>query len=300
MKRVLRSSLQAIGALVFCFTLATARAQTAPLKLIKTIALPGVEGRVDHFAFDAAGERLFVCALGNNTVELVDLRKGVRVHSITGLGAPQGIAYIPELDRIFVANDKGGICKIYDGKSLQAVGELDFKDDADNVRYDETSQKIYVGFGSGGIAIVNAPDGKQIGSIKLSAHPEAFELEKTGKRIFGNVPNSRQLAVIDRDKSEVVAIWKTDLAFADFPMALDEEHHSLFIGCRLPPKLVVLNTETGEVLAKIDISGDPDDVFYDNKRRRIYSICGSGKIDSIEQTYLTTYSATYTCDTAKG
>jgi len=300
MKRVLRPSLQAIVALVLCYTLATVRAQTAPLKLTKTIALPGVEGRIDHFAFDAAGERLFVCALGNNTVEVVDLRKGVRVHSITGFGAPQGIAYIPELNRIFVANDKGGICKIYDGKSFEAVGELDFKDDADNVRYDDATKKVYVGFGSGGIAVVNAPDGKQIGSIKLSAHPEAFELEKTGKRIFANVPNSRHVAVIDRDKSVVVATWKTDLAFANFPMALDEAHHSLFIGCRMPSKLVVLNTDSGDVVAKIDISGDPDDVFYDRKRHRIYAICGAGKVDIIEQTDANNYKALIKIDTANG
>jgi len=300
MKRVLRPSLQAIVALVFCYTLATVRAQTAPLKLTKTIALPGVEGRIDHFAFDAAGERLFVCALGNNTVEVVDLRKGVRVHSITGFGAPQGIAYIPQLNRIFVANDKGGICKIYDGKSFQTVGELDFKDDADNVRYDSATKQIYVGFGSGGIAVVNAPDGKQIGSIKLSAHPEAFELEKTGKRIFVNVPNSRHVAVIDRDKSEVVATWKTDLAFANFPMALDEANHRLFLGCRLPSKLVVLNTESGDVVAKIDISGDPDDVFYDSKRHRIYAICGAGKFDIIEQTDANNYKVLTKIDTAEG
>ena len=269
MKCVLRPSLQAIVALVFCYTFATVRAQTAPLQLKQTIALLGVEGRIDHVALDVAGERLFVCALGNNTVEVLDLRKGERVHSITGLGSPQEIAYIAELDRIFVANDKGGICKIYDGESFQAVGELDFKDDADNVRYDDATKKLYVGFGSGGIAVVKAPDGKQIRSIKLSAHPEAFELEKAGKRIFVNVPNSRHVAVIDRDKNEVVATWKTDLAFANFPMALDEANHRLFVGCRLPSKLVVLNTESGDVVAKIDISGDPDDVFYDRKRHRV-------------------------------
>src|SRR6267378_7104206 len=100
----------------------TAESGDAPLKLTKTIALPGVQGRIDHLALDAAGERLFVCALGTNTVQILDLRKGERIHSITGLGAPQGIAYIPELNRIFVANDKGGICKTYDGKSFQAVG----------------------------------------------------------------------------------------------------------------------------------------------------------------------------------
>jgi len=259
-----------------------------------------VEGRIDHFAFDAAGERLFVCALGNNTVEVLDLRKGKRVHSITGLGTPQGIAYIPGLDRLFIANDKGGICKTYDAKSYHNVGEIDFKDDADNVRYDDSSKRLYVGFGSGGIAVVNAPDGKQIGSIKLSAHPEAFELEKTGKRIFVNVPNARHVAVIDRDKGEVINTWKTDLAFGNFPMAIDEANHRLFVGCRLPSKLVVFDTESGKIVAKIDICGDPDEVFYDSKRRRIYTICGAGKIDVIEQTDATTYASLAKIDTANG
>ena len=280
--------------------LAAAESGDAPLQLKQTIALPGVEGRIDHFALDAAGDRLFVCALGNNTVEVLDLRKGERIHSITGLGAPQGIAYLPQLDRLFIANDKGGVCRIYDAKSFQSVGELNFKDDADNVRYDDATKKIYVGFGSGGIAVVNAPDGKQIGSIKLSAHPEAFELEKNGTRIFVNVPNSRHVAVIDREKGEAISKWKTDLAFGNFSMALDEANHRLFVGCRLPSKLVVLNTESGDVVAKIDISGDPDDVFYDRKRHRIYVTCGAGKIDIIEQADPNTHKALTKIDTADG
>src|SRR6266481_978843 len=220
------------------------RSEERALKLTQTLPLPGVEGRIDHFALDASGNRLFICALENNTVEVLDLRKGERIHSITGLGGPQGIVYIPEIDRLFVANDKGGVLKIYDAKSFQAVGELNLKDDADNVRYDDAAKRIYVGFGSGGIAIINAPDGKQVGSIKLSAHPEAFELEKNGRRIFVNVPNSRHVAAIDRDKGEVINTWKTDLAFGNFPMALDEANHRLFVGCRLPSKLVALNTES--------------------------------------------------------
>ena len=284
-----------------CAGIITVAAQsTVPLKLKQTIPLPGVEGRIDHFAFDPTGERLFVCALGNNTVEVLDLRKGERVHSITGLGAPQGVAYVPELDRVFVANDKSGICWIYDGKSFQTVGELNFEDDADNVRYDEATKKIYIGFGSGGIAVVNAPDGKQVGSIKLSAHPEAFQLEKNGSRIFVNVPNSRHVAVIDREKGEVITKWGTDLAFANFPMALDEANHRLFVGCRVPAKLLVLDTESGNVVAKIGISGDPDDVFYDNRRHRIYAICGSGKIDVIEQADPNTYNASTKVSTADG
>jgi DNA-binding beta-propeller fold protein YncE len=292
--------LRSATVVAFGLCISFAHAEEKAFKLKQTITLPGVEGRIDHLALDPSGERLFVCALGNNTLEVLDLRKGERIHSITGLGAPQGIAYIPEFNRLFVANDKGGICKIYDGKSFQEVGQLDFKDDADNVRYDDAAKKIYVGFGTGGIAILNAPDGKEIGSIKLSAHPEAFELEKNGHRIFVNVPNSRDVAVIDRDKREVINKWKTDLAFGNFPMAIDETDHRLFIGCRLPSKLVVLNTDSGDVVAKIDISGDPDDVFYDAKRHRIYAICGAGKIDVVEQIDPKTYKTLTKVDTAEG
>jgi DNA-binding beta-propeller fold protein YncE len=280
--------------------LAVAESVDAGIQLKKTIPLSGVEGRIDHFAFDATGARLFVCALGNNSVEVLDLRKGERIHSINGLASPQGIAYIPKLDRLFVANDKGGICKIYDAKLFQPVEELNLQDDADNVRYDDVAKKIYVGFGSGGIAIVNPSDGKQAGSIKLAAHPEAFELEKTGKRIFVNVPNARHVAVIDRDQGKVVATWKTDLALGNFPMALDETNHRLFVGCRLPSKLLVFNTDSGGIVAKIDISGDPDEIFYDSKRHRIYAICGAGKIDIIEQTDPNTYKAVTSFDTADG
>jgi DNA-binding beta-propeller fold protein YncE len=281
-----------------CCGAAAANAQ--PLSLKQTIALPGVEGRIDHFAYDSANERLFVCALGNNSVEVVDLRKGERVHSITGLDSPQGVAYLPEVDHLLVANDEGGICKIFEGKSFQQISELNLKDDADNVRYDAVAKKIYVGFGNGGIAIINEADGKQLGSIKLSAHPEAFELEKNGERIFVNVPNARHVAVIDRARGQVVGTWKTDLAFANFPMALDETGHRLFVGCRLPSKLVVLNTDSGDIVAKTDISGDADEVFYDSKRRRIYVICGAGKIDVIDQADPNSYKTSAKIDTTEG
>jgi len=280
--------------------LAVAEPNDAKIELKRTIPLPGVEGRIDHFDFDAAGERLFVCALGNNTVEVVDLNKGERVHTISGLGAPQGVAFVPELNRLLVANDKGGVCNIYDADSFQLIGKVDFADDADNVRYDNTSKRIYVGFGSGGIGIINAVDGKQVGSIKLAAHPEAFELERQGHRIFVNVPNARHVAVIDRDKGEVIATWKTDGAFGNFPMALDEANHRLLVGCRLPSKLVVLDTASGKTVTSVAISGDPDDLFYDRKRHRVYVICGAGKIDIIDQTDANTYKALAKINTADG
>jgi DNA-binding beta-propeller fold protein YncE len=277
-----------------------AESDNAPFQLKQTIPLPGVEGRIDHFDFDAVGERLFVCALGNNTVEVIDLNKAERVHTISGLGAPQGVAFVPELNRLHVANDKGGVCNIYDADSFQLISKVDFGDDADNVRYESASKRVYVGFGSGGIGVINAVDGKQVGSIKLAAHPEAFELEGQGQRIFVNVPNARNVAVVDRDKGEVIATWKTDGASGNFPMALDEASHRLFVGCRLPSKLVVLDTVSGKTVTSVGISGDPDNLFYDRKRHRVYVICGAGKIDIIDQTDANTYKALTKINTADG
>jgi len=280
--------------------LAAAELGGAGLQLRQTIPLPGVEGRIDHFDLDAAGERLFVCALGNNTVEVLDLRKGERVHSISGLRSPQGLAFIPELNRLLIANDKDGLCNIYDAKSWRLVGTVDFQDDADNVRYDSSTKQIYVGFGNGGIGVINAADGKRVGSIKLAAHPEAFELEKHGRRIFVNVPNAGQVGVIDRDKGEVIATWKPDGASANFPMALDEASHRLFIACRNPAKLVVLNTDSGDTVTTLNIAGDADEVFYDAKRRSLYVICGAGSVDIIEQIDPDHYKLTVKVPTATG
>src|SRR3954451_4995683 len=280
--------------------LAAAEPGDVPLRLKQTIPLPGVEGRIDHFAFDATGDRLFVSALGNNTVEVLDLKKGERVQTIKNLGAPQGVVYVPELNRLVVANDKGGVCDIYDAKSFQLIGKVDFKDDADNARYDNVAKRIYVGFGSGGIGIINAADGKKVGAIKLAAHPEAFELEKQGDRIFVNIPTAGHAAVVDRKKNEVISTWRTNGASANFPMALDETNHRLFVGCRNPASLVMLDTDSGAVVSKSDISGDPDDLFYDSKRHLIYAICGAGEIDVLEQTDLNNYKALTKIQTTEG
>jgi DNA-binding beta-propeller fold protein YncE len=280
--------------------LASAQSAGTALELKQTIPLAGVKGRIDHLDFDSAGERLFVCALGNNSVEVVDLRKEERVHTIAGLGAPQGLAYIAELERLFIANDKGGLCQFYDAKSWQLLSTVNFEDDADNVRYDAAAKQIYVGFGDGGIGVINASDGKRVASIKLAAHPEAFVLEKQGRRIFVNVPNAHQVAVIDRDKGEVVATWKPGDATANFPMAIDEANHRLFVGCRSPASLVVLNTDSGATVTSLDISGDTDEVFYDPKRHRLYAICGEGYVDVIDQETADRYKRIVKIPTAVG
>ena len=271
-----------------------------PLRLTQTIALPNVKGRIDHLAVDEAGGRLFICALGNDSAEVIDLRNGQRVHSIGGLGTPQGVAYVPNPSTLYVANDKGGVCNIYDGTSFALTGTVSFEDDADNVRYDSFARRIYVGYGEGNIGVIDATNGKSISSIKLLGHPEAFLLEKQGHRLFVNVPTAGQVAVVDRDKEQVISVWKMDAAAANFPMALDEANHRLFIGCRLPAKVVVLNTDTGSVVTGIAISGDVDDIFYDSERHRLYAICGEGYLQLIHQIDADTYEIAATIPTAAG
>ena len=249
-------------------------------------------------AVDLEHERLFVCALGNDTLEVVDLKSGERIRSVGGLNGPQGVAYIPPNNRIFVADD-GGSGALIDGGDFEDIGHVDLYDDADNVRYDETSHQIFVGYGSGFIGTVDT-DGKKLGAVELAGHPEAFQLEKKGPRIFVNVPAAQHVAVIDRNQGLLLTTWKLDSVAANFPMALDEEHHRLFIGCRNPAQLVVLDTDTGKTVTTERLAGDADDIFYDSAHQRIYVICGEGRIDVLKQTDADHYEKTESTTTAPG
>jgi len=231
------------------------------LRLIQTIPLPNVEGRIDHMAVDLKGQRLFVAALGNNTVEVLDLRAGKHIHSITGLHEPQGVGFIPEFNRIFVANANSGACDVFDGSSFKLIKTIKFSDDADNIRYDTSARRVYVGYGSGGLGIIDAANSDHIGDIKLDGHPESFQLEKSGPRIFVNIPTSQKIVVLDREKRATITSWPTAGATANFPMALDETHHRLFVGFRKPAKLTVFDTESGKVVTNLDSPGTPT-IFF--------------------------------------
>ena len=261
-----------------------AEAQDAtPLRLVQTFPLPNVEGRIDHMAVDLKGQRLFIAALGNNTVEVLDLRAGKRIRSITGLHEPQGVGFISEFNKIFVANAKSGACEVFDGSSFKPIKSIKFSDDADNIRYDAAARRVYVGYGSGGLGIIDAATGDQLGEIKLEGHPESFQLEKSGPRIFVNIPTSQKITVVDREKRAATATWPTSGATGNFPMALDETHHRLFVGFRKPAKIIVFDTETGKVVANLDSAGDADDIFYDSSRRRVYISGGEGFLSIFQQ-----------------
>jgi DNA-binding beta-propeller fold protein YncE len=233
---------------------------------------------------DSASGRLFIAALGNNTLEVVDLKQNRRIQSIGGFGEPQGIVYVPTPGRIFVASGSGNRVDILDAASHSPIKRIEGLEDADNVRYEAREGRIYVGYGAGTIRILDARTGDSLGDIPLAGHPESFQLEKTGGRIFVNVPIAGHVAVVDRASNKVVATWKLPNAAANFPMALDERAHRLYVGTRKPAALLVYDTETGSLVDRIRIGEDVDDLFFEPTTKRIYAVCGEGVVNVIAQT----------------
>jgi len=267
---------------LFLFVASAWGQASQPLRLEKTVELPDVQGRIDHLSADVKGGRLFVSALGNNTVEVIDTKAGKRVKTIGGLQEPQGVLYVPTVDRLYVANSKDGSVRIFDGSSYAPLKALDYGDDADNLRYDSDHKRLYVGYGNGALAEIGE-EGNKGGEIKLDAHPESFQLEKDSPRIYVNLPKSRKIAVLDRETRAIVATWPVGMTLANYPMALDQTDHRLFVISRFPARLLIFDTTTGKTVQRLPAVGDCDDVFYDQARKRIYASGGEGAISVFEQ-----------------
>jgi DNA-binding beta-propeller fold protein YncE len=199
-----------------------------------------------------------------------------------------------------VACGDDGTLRFYDSATLKPGPVVDNLDDADNVRYDAAAKKLYVGYGGGALAVIDPETARKVGEIKLEGHPESFQLERQGRRIFVNVPEAKHVAVIDRQKGTVTATWSIGSATANFPMALDEANHRLFIGCRKPAKVVVLDTQTGKAVASVEVVGDTDDLFYDAANERIYVAGGGGKVTIVSQAAPDRYEVIGEVETAPG
>jgi len=264
----------------------TATRDILPLQLEEEIPVPGVAGRLDHFTADAKRKRLFVSALGNNTVEVIDLFAGRVVQSIKGLAQPQGPLYVPGVDKLYVANAEDGKVRVYEGATYALRKSLDFGNDPDNMRYDEASKMVFVGFGqdNGGIAMIDPKTDERVGQVyKTEGHPESFQVEASGGHIFVNVPDAGNVVEsIDR-ASGTVTKWPLKGLRANYAMALNEEDHRLFTVTRKTPMLVVFDSQTGSEVARLRAAGECDDIFFDASRKRIYVIGGEGIISAFQQ-----------------
>jgi DNA-binding beta-propeller fold protein YncE len=224
-----------------------------------------------------------VAALGNDSLEIVGLRESRRVQSIPGMKKPTGVAYLPRLNCICVANSGDGTVRIYDAGTYQPKQIIPGLESADNVRYAPETDLIYVGYGKGGIALLDGSQGQVLGMIKLKGHPESFQLDLATQTLFVNVPDARQVAVLDLKKRDVMGSWPLEQFQANYPMALDTANHRLLIGCRRPARLLALDSQSGKVTSELTISADADDLFLDSKRHRLYVSAGEGFVDVIEQ-----------------
>ena len=246
------------------------------LQLTKTISLPGIKGRIDHLDINLKEQIVYIAALGSNAVEVVDLKTGKAVHTITGLDEPQGICYIPLHDEIFVANGGTGDCYFYNANAYEKVAAISLKSDADNVCYDSADKKIYVGYGSGGIAIISADTHKQVGNIALPAHPEGIEIDKKNNLLYVNVPGKDMVGVVDLKQLKLRNNITQNYRSGNFPLALDATGNRLFIGYRHPGKLVVMDAKSGNRLNVSGLTNDSDNLFYDTTSKRVYVSCGGG------------------------
>jgi DNA-binding beta-propeller fold protein YncE len=252
----------------------TDAAQVASLQLVQTIPLPGVNGKFDHLAVDLSGNRMFIAAKMNNTLEVVDLQNGRRLRSVSGFHEPQGVLYLRDTKQVVVANGGNGEVQFLDGTTLEVLQRFSFGADADNIRYDADTGRIYVACQDGAIGTIDLKSMSKLPEIKLLGHPEAMAIEPHGHRLFVNVPKVDTVFVLDRSTAEVTAEWKLTKSKTNYTMALDEGHHRLFVGCRQPPNVVVLDTTRGDEI---------DCMFYDGAHQRIYVTGADGTLDVVQQ-----------------
>lgn len=270
---------QRIDALMPTLVAAAETAGTkAALQLETKIPLGDVRGRIDHLAVDLKRQRLFVAELGNDSVGVVDLAANTVLKTITGLSEPQGVGYEPSTDTLYVANARDGSVRLYEANEYKPIGRIDLGGDADNIRIDAANKRVIVGYGDGGLAILDPATRSKVRSILLKAHPESFQLEPNSGRIFVNLPDARAVAVVDSESGKQTANWPMDKG-GNFAMTIDRDR--VLVAYRSPAALAVFSTD-GKPIVSAETCGDVDDLFVDAKRERVYVSCGSGYIDVLE------------------
>jgi DNA-binding beta-propeller fold protein YncE len=253
--------------------------ESEKLTLIAKIILPNVAGRIDHIAYDSIHHLAFIAALGNNTVEVININTNQLVHTIAGLHEPQGIIYIASKKKLVVANGDNGDCTFFDADTYKPIGNIHLKNDADNIRYNSFSNLLYVGYGNGSIAVIDPDLMQRIAVIELDGHPESFQISEKQNRIYVNAPDADEIEVVDLSTNKVISKWKNVGASSNFPMALDDDNDRLFIGYRDPPRLRMIDSKTGNEIASLSCSGDVDDIFYDSSDSLVFVSAGKGVVD---------------------
>jgi DNA-binding beta-propeller fold protein YncE len=259
--------------------------ESPPLVLAGTIVMPGVAGRIDHLALDSGRNLLFVAALGSGALERIDLNSGRAAGRVGGLPEPQGVGVIPALDEVIVACGGDGSVRFFREDDLAPLGVISLGSDADDVRVDRQAQRVFVGFGNGGLAVIDARSRSAVGRIALPAHPEGFALD--GGRAYVNLPDAGEIGVADLALGRLIATWPNHGRRSNFPLNVDPKGGEVAAVYRLPARLLLLDARTGGERAALPACGDADDVYFDGRRARWYVICGDGHVDVFSRTEAT-------------
>jgi hypothetical protein len=238
--------------------------------------MPNVKGRIDHMDVDVKGKRLFVAGLENGSLEVVDLGAGNWSKSIPGFKKTQGVAYVPSLNKVFVASGDDGMLRVFRGDTLELLDSIKLELGPNRVTYDPHTKILYVGYGGkdagkdyGMIGIIDAKTDKSLGDIKVDAHPAELLLDKSGKTLYVFVSSASKVQVVDTKKREVVASWPTS-SQRNGDGAFDEKTHRLFIGTRMPPQMIVMDSNTGKEVAALPTVDGMDGVYFNAAQKRIY------------------------------
>ncbi|MEO8809927.1 MAG: WD40 repeat domain-containing protein, partial [Rhodanobacter sp.] len=281
---------------------------TAKLVGRSTSWKPGYSGDFDHFGVDLKGNRLFLAAEDHGTVELFDLKTGAHQRTLTGFQTPHAFIYLPERNRLIITDSGKGMTKILDATTLKIVGKIALEPGADSAEYDASTGHLYIVTGGKDVdmknCFLNEVDpltGHVYAKLKFdSDHTEAVKAEQHGNRLFVNVADHNEVAVVDKNTLNVIANWKLSGAKTNLTMALDEADHRLFVGTRNPSKLFVLNTDTGATVAMLDAPATSDGLFWDGARKRVYVPGGDGYLGVFQQVTPDLYAARPWVASAKG
>jgi hypothetical protein len=263
---------------------ASASTPAGSLELTKTIPLPQLRDGFNHLAADAKRGRFYVTAPGERKLAVVDLKAG-RVLRVLNEVPASAAKYLSDLDVVCLSG--GGGVTFLNGESLTALGRVELHTAVDELQYDAKEHRLLAGVmdaAKPGIAVIDAATRQLNDTISLPAKPQGVVLEENGPHLYANTPAAQQVTVVDRKKRAIVAQWKLKDAKSNYPIALDGTNHRLFVGCRRPPCLLVLDTASGNSIAKIETGGDADDMSFDATEKRIYLACGDGVISAISQT----------------
>ena len=256
----------------------------APLVLESRILLGDVRGRIDHLAIDIARRILYVAELDDHSVGVLDLKAGRVVRRLVGFREPQGIGYVAATDTLYVANGGDGSVRLFQGLDLTPAGRIDLGDDADNIRFDPRSNRVWVGYGSGALAVIDTLSRKKVASVALRGHPESLQFDESSRHVFVNVPDAHEIAVVDADGEKQIASWPLGGLRGNFPMAIDAARQQVLVAFRSPSKLGIFGLSTGRLKGVVGTCQDADDVFVDTQRTRAYVSCGGGFVDVLAAT----------------